>query len=475
MGLGDASCFNPASAWKTPCLDRMAREGRCFTDAHSASAVCTPSRYALLTGRYAWRTRLKRGVLRGYSPPLIEPGRLTVPALLKSRGYRAAMFGKWHLGLDWARAGPEPEDVDFTKPFGGGPLAHGFDRFLGISASLDMPPYAYLENEYVARPPTGTIGDSPKPKMWRAGAISDDFEHEDVLPKLGELALEEIAARAADPEGAPFFLYLALAAPHTPIVPTPEFLGKSGATVYGDFNLQVDDLVGRILAALDAAGLGENTLVIFTADNGVAPACNLEELRAFNHDSSAGFRGHKADIYEGGHRIPFIARWPRMIPAGTRCAEPIAQADLLATCAEILGMPLPDDAGEDSVSILPLLRGTAATAPGREGIVHHSENGSFAIRDGKWKLCLCPGSGGWSFPHPVNDAALDLPPFQLFDLESDPGEQTNLAAAHPEEANRLRALMRSFIERGRSTAGAPQSNAATDDWPQTAWMTEGAP
>lgn len=469
MGLGDASCFNPASAWTTPCLDRMAAEGRRFTDAHSASALCTPSRYALLTGRYAWRTRLKRGVLRGYSEPLIEPGRLTVPGLLRRHGYTSAMFGKWHLGLDWVRTGSGIDEVDFAQPVGGGPNAHGFDRFHGISASLDMPPYVYFDNDRVESVPTATIGDSPKPKMWRAGWISDGFEHENVLPDLARRSVDYINERAADPAGQPFFLYVALASPHTPIVPTPEFLGRSRTTVYGDFVLQTDDLVGQIMAAVQAAGLDENTLIIFTADNGVAPAANLPELRGFKHDSSAGFRGHKADIYEGGHRIPFIARWPGVIPAGTACAEPIAQADLLATCAELLADPLTDDAGEDSVGLLDLLRGADAPATPRPPLVHHSENGSFAIREGRWKLCLCPGSGGWSYPHPERDAQLELPPFQLFDLAADPAEQTNLCDRHPDIVQRLGRRLAAIIAQGRSTPGAPQPNTSEADWPQMAW------
>ena len=468
MGYGDASCFNPRSAWRTPCLDRMAAEGQCYTDAHSTSAVCTPSRYALLTGRYSWRTHLKRGVLRGFSPSLIERGRLTVPALLQSQGYRTAMFGKWHLGLDWHRTGAEPEQVNYTLPVGGGPLAHGFDTFRGISASLDMPPYVYFEGDRPVEVPTGTIGDSPSPKLWRAGAISEGFRHEDVLPELQELALSYLAQQARAEERKPFFLYLALAAPHTPIVPTPEFIGRSGTTGYGDFMLQVDAFVGRIIEALDTSGLGRNTLVIFTADNGPAPAGGIAELRVFGHDSSGGWRGHKADIYEGGHRVPFIARWPAVVPAGTRCAEPVTQADLLATVADLLDVALPDDAGEDSTSLLPLLQGRASTLD-REAIVHHSENGSFAIRSGRWKLCLCPGSGGWSYPHPVKDAHLDLPPFQLFDLVADPAEQTNLAADHPDEVRRLGQLLRSLIDRGRSTPGVPPPNPPSVDWPQVAW------
>ena len=284
LGIGDVSCYNPKSAWRTPQLDRLASEGVTFTDAHSASSLCTPSRYALLTGRYAWRGPLKRGVTRGYSPALLEAGRLTVPALLRSNGYHTAMFGKWHLGLDWARRGANEENVDFTKPFGGGPTAHGFDRFFGISASLDMPPYVWLENDRAVSLPTGKIGDSPTPKLWRAGVISSDFKLEEVQPHLTEKAISYLAERAAARDGKPFFIYLALASPHTPILPTREFQGKSRTTSYGDFVLQVDADIGQILAALDTHGFASNSIVIVTSDNGFAPAANVPDLKPFKHD-----------------------------------------------------------------------------------------------------------------------------------------------------------------------------------------------
>ncbi|MBI4623095.1 MAG: arylsulfatase [Verrucomicrobia bacterium] len=477
LGIGDVSCYNPKSAWQTPHLDRLAREGMRFTDAHSASSLCTPSRYAGLTGRYAWRGSLKSGVTRGYSPALVEPGRLTVPALLRQHGYTTAIFGKWHLGLDWTRKGPQPEDVDFAQPFGGGPLAHGFERFFGISASLDMPPYVWLANDHATTLPTGTIGDSPTPKLWRAGVISPDFKLEDVQPRLTGKAIAYLAERAAARDGKPFFLYLPLAAPHTPILLTREFEGKTRTTPYGDFVAQVDADIGRILAALDAHDRAKNTLVIVSSDNGFAPAANVPDHKLFKHDPSAGYRGVKSDLFEGGHRVPFIARWPGVTPAGTTCGETVGQFDLLATFAELLGTKLPDNAGEDSVSLLPLLRGKTPSPSSREALVHHSADGEFAIRQGKWKLLLAPGSGGWSPPtrtpspwtQPRADNFDGLPPFQLYDLAADPAEKNNLAAARPEIVQRLGRLMRAFIERGRSTAGAPQPVPAETPWPQTAW------
>jgi arylsulfatase A-like enzyme len=482
LGYGDVSAFNPHSAWQTPHLDRLAHEGIAFTDAHAASSLCTPSRYATLTGRYAWRGILKQGVAPGFGTPIIEPQRQTVANFLRDHGYTTAMLGKWHLGLDWVRTGPKPEEVDFAQPVGGGPTAHGFDRFLGISASLDMPPYVWIHNDRATAIPTARVGDSPAPKLFRAGPIGPDFRMEDVQPRLTGEAIRYVQERGAARDGKPFFLYLALAAPHTPILPTREFDGKTGKTSYGDFVTQVDADVGRILAALEASGLAKNTLVIFTSDNGFAPAANVPLHTSVHHDPSGGWRGYKSDLFEGGHRIPFIARWPGVTTAGRTCADPIEQLDLFATCAQVLDAKLPDNVAEDSISYLALLRGEKpATAP-RVGYVSHSGEGRFAITEGRWKLLLWPGSGGWSppTPHPSQWLKTDatdlatLPPFQLYDLRVDPAEKDNLAAAHPEIVQRLGHLMRATLERGRSTPGAPQP-VATTDWPQIAWRNNFAP
>lgn len=477
LGIGDVSRYNPHSAWQTPHLDRLAQQGRRFTDAHAASSLCTPSRYALLTGRYAWRGRLKHGVVNGYAASLIEPGRLTLPEFLRSHGYATAIVGKWHLGLDWTRSGAAPEDVDFTQPFGGGPLAHGFERFFGISASLDMPPYVWLRDDRVVTPPTGHIENSEPPRLWRAGPIASDFKMEDVQPRLVETALAFLAERARAADGRPFFLYVPFAAPHTPILPLPPFAGATGATPYGDFVTQVDADIGRLLAALDRHGLADNTLVVVTSDNGFAPAADLPAHQRIGHDPSVGFRGYKSDLFEGGHRMPFIARWPGKIPAATRCGTPVGLVDLFATCAELLGAKLPDNAAEDSVSLWPMLRGEKG-ATRHIPLVLHSGEGRFSIRDGRWKLLLWPGSGGWSSPTPnpsrwlkVEPTDLStLPPYQLFDLETDPAEKNNLARAHPEIVRRLGRLLRHHIETGRSTPGAPQFGVSDAAWPETAWM-----
>jgi arylsulfatase A len=477
MGVGDVSALNPKSIWRTPHLDRLAGEGRAFTDAHSSSGVCTPTRYTLMTGRYSWRGKLKQGVLQGYNPSLIEAGRVTLPGFLRSQGYATAMFGKWHLGFDWVKKGPKAEEVDYAKPLGGGPTAHGFERFFGISASLDMPPYVWISNDRVTVAPAGKVADSPAPRLWRAGPIGGDFRMEDVQPTLIAKTTEYLAERGRARDGKPFFVYLALAAPHTPTLPTKNFAGRT-PTQYGDFVLQIDADVGALLDALDRHGLAKNTLVIFTTDNGYAPAGNIPRLQDFGHDSSAGFRGAKSDVFEGGHRVPFIARWPGVIPAATRCDDLIGQLDLFATCAEMAGVKLPANTAEDSISMLALLRGQRAGASGRESLVHHSANGDFAIRQGKWKLLLCPGSGGWSpptrAPSPWTQAKVDdftgLPPYQLYDVASDPAEKRNVADAHPEIVQRLGKLMRTTIERGRSSPGPQQPYDTTTPWPQIAWF-----
>jgi arylsulfatase A-like enzyme len=490
MGIGDISAYNPASAWRTPNLDRLAQAGRRFTDAHSSSAVCTPSRYSILTGRYAWRSRLKQQVAYGYSAPVIEAGRLTVPALLRQHGYTTAMIGKWHLGLAWTHkapgAGPDqldpsddepgqkpPENnpafstaIDYTKPFRGGPIDAGFQSFFGISASLDMAPYVWLRDDHVETPPTRKIAGSKLPAMWRSGPVAEDFAHVDVLPRLRSEALKYLAQQDGKQ---PFFLYLALAAPHTPIVPAKEYAGRTGTTVYGDFCVQVDETVGAVLRALEAQHLDGNTLVIFAADNGCSPAANLDELKKFHHDPQPGLRGAKADIYEGGHRIPFIARWPGKIAAGTKSDALVCQIDFMATCADLLSAKLPPGAAEDSVSLLPVLLDGGGTKQVRETLVNHSVNGSFAIRQGAWKLCLTPDSGGWSAPKP-GQAPAGSPPFQLFNLAQDPAETTNLYAQHPEIVQRLGGLLKQQVLNGRSTAGAPQDNTGGNDWPQLAWM-----
>lgn len=472
MGYGDLSCLNKRSKINTVHLDKLAGDGMVFCDAHASSAVCTPSRYSILTGRYNWRSRLKQGVTFGYDKPLIDPQRMTVASLLKNNDYSTACIGKWHLGWTWPKNGDAAEDVDYTKPIKDGPTAIGFDYFFGIAASLDMPPYVYIENEKPTAIPDRVITQSEGKKFWREGPIAPDFTHSDVLPKLTEKAVDFIDQNSRKDH--PFFLYFALPAPHTPILPNPEFAGKSGTNEYGDFCLHVDDVVGRIMEALDKAGISDNTILIFTSDNGCSPMADYEELAGYDHNPSYIFRGHKADIYEGGHRIPLIVRWPARIQKGSSTDETVCLADLLATCADITGTAIPDNAGEDSVSNLPLWNGSTLNKSLREATVHHSIDGSFSIRKGPWKLEMCPGSGGWSYPQPGKECE-GLPPIQLYNLADDISECHNVYEDNPEIVEELKSLLTQYVERGRSTPGTKQNNVGGLAWEQLWWMLSRTP
>ena len=461
LGYGDVRHYNPESKIPTPNIDRIAREGIAFTDAHSSSAVCTPTRYNILTGRYNWRTRIQSGVLWGHSAPLIAPNRPTVATFLKAQGYATACVGKWHLGLGWGgeEIDDEIKDIDYARRIKGGPVDLGFDYFFGIPASLDMTPYVYVENDRVVAPATDTIAERSGQAFYRGGPIAPGFVIEDVLSTLGTKAVTYIDDRLQQNSEQPFFLYFPLTAPHTPILPSIDFAGKSAAGVYGDFVHQVDWIVGQILAALDRNGAADNTLIIFTSDNGCSPMADFRELAALGHHPSHIYRGHKADIYEGGHRVPFVARWPKGVTPGLTSNQTVSIGDLFATAADILDVPLAADAAVDSVSFAPALAGNV-DEPLREAIVHHSIHGDFAIRQGDWKLAFCPGSGGWSTPTPDEARRMDLPSLQLFNLREDPGEQTNLIAKHPDVAARLTALMQRYVDRGRSTPGPDQPNDA---------------
>ena len=447
LGYGDVHCLNPERGKiATPQMDKLASQGMTFTEAHSSSAVCTPSRYSILTGRYNWRSHLQSGVLGGFSPPRIAPDRLTVAELFQQHGYRTACIGKWHLGLTFAGKG---ENRDLAQPIKNNPTTLGFDYFFGIAASLDMPPFAFIENDRFTQLPTVT-------KKWvRSGIAAPDFEAVDVVPELTRKAKEFIAANAAT--NRPFLLYLPLTSPHTPLVPTKEWQGKSGLGDYGDFVMETDWAIGEVLAALDKNGVAGKTLVLMASDNGCAPYIGVTNLEAQGHFPSADRRGYKADIWDGGHRIPLLIRWPGKVKAGTTCDQLVCLVDFIATCADILGEKLPANAGEDSVSLLPAMLGTA-TAPLHEAVVSHSINGSFAIRQGWWKLELCPDSGGWSVPKPGSKTAERLPPVQLYDLSKDIGERTNEWSVHPEIVAQLTKLLEKYVADGRSTAGKSQAN-----------------
>ena len=471
MGYGDLWCQNPESKIATPNLDRLAEQGVRFTDAHSPSSLGRGTRYGLLTGRYPWRAKLKLGAQQCWSPSVIEADRLTVGKLLKQHGYDTACIGKWHLGMDWPTTdgkGPicvgrtRTEDgrtnVDFTKPIANGPTAYGFDYYFGVLAT-HFSPYCFIENEHTVGIPTLPREGIP----GCPGPMLEGWKLEEILPGLMNKAVEYIDAKGGrvgnkafrQAKGKPFFLYVALTAPRTPIVPVAQFQGKSAAAAYGDFVHQLDDVVGRVAEALDRNGFGENTLVIFTSDNG-SPGCDgknmmggLNSVQKYGHNPSESWRGIKADIWEGGHRVPFLARWPGRIPAATTSDETICHVDLLATVGAILGEKLPNGAGEDSYDILPALRGEKLDRPIREATVHHSSEGVFAIRRGMWKLISGLGSGGSSRPSRVK-AEADGPKGQLYDLRADPGETNNLWLEHPDLVEALNTLLDKYRQDGRS-------------------------
>jgi arylsulfatase A-like enzyme len=443
LGYGDLRCYNASSKIPTTNCDRLASGGIRFTDAHSPAAVCTPTRYGILTGRYCWRTSLKSGVLQGYDPLMIEAGRLTVASLLKQQGYATGAVGKWHLGL----GGMKPTDYD--RPFTAGPHTVGFDYFFGIPSSLDFPPYVFVEGDRVVRRPTSTIAASEMRRkggggFWRAGALAPGFKHEDVLPAITEKAVEFVGKQTKDK---PFFLYFALSSPHTPWMPTTAFRGKSEAGYYGDFVVQTDAAIGRVLDTLDARGLTQNTLVILTSDNGAHWLAS--DIKQYGHHSNANWRGQKADLWEGGHRVPVIARWPGRINPGATSDETICLTDLMRTLAAILEVTLPRDAAEDSYNILPALLGQKPKQPIREAIVHQSGDGTLAIRQGPWKLCLALGSHGFSEPRTVQPKTGE-PLGQLYNLVEDPRETNNLWASEPKIVARLAELLDQYKKADRS-------------------------
>lgn len=455
MGWGDLGCYNPESRIPTPHLDRLAAEGMRFTDAHSPSSVCTPTRYGLLTGRYAWRTRMTRGVLNGYSPALIEPGRVTLPSMLQDAGYRTACIGKWHLGFG------DATPTDYAAPLRPGPLEAGFDECFVIPASLDMPPYCYVVGDRPEVAPTERTAASAMRRhggegYWREGAISPGFRHEDVLPRFTSEAEAFLGRQTAD---APFFLYLPLASPHTPWMPTPEFRGRTPVDWYGDFLAQTDASIGRLLATLEARGLRDSTIVVLASDNGAhwLPT----DIEKWGHRSNGPWRGQKADIWEAGHRVPFLVRWPGVVAPGSTSDTTICLTDVIATVAEIVGREVAGDMAEDSFSFLPALTGRPATGPAdgaatghgagpaRESIVHHSSEGMFAIREGSWKLALGLGSGGFSEPRRLEPEP-GGPRGQLYDLAADPGETRDLWLERPEVVERLEAKLARIRSEGRS-------------------------
>lgn len=453
LGYGDVQPNQAASKIATPSFERLAKEGVNFTDAHSGSAVCTPTRYGLICGRYCWRSSLKNGVLGGYSKPLIHLDQQTIGHVLKKKGYYTGCVGKWHLGLGWQWKEAAPKDinnfgvaggkptVDFSKPITDGPLQHGFDESFIIPASLDMSPYVFIKNDLATSIPSRTVPDEKFPKFFRKGEIGDDFTHVQCLDRLAEEACGFIKRRSETDK--PFFLYFPMPAPHKPVIPKEEFQGKSGLGPYGDFVMQVDSTVGRVMKAMDDAGVTENTLLIVTSDNGSfmfrydddqpdhTDKEGIQGYRSTSHRANGPLRGTKADVWEAGHRVPFFVRWPSKFEGGRKVQNTICHTDILASVASAAGADFDADQSPDSYSFLSAAQGEVSARPAP--VVHHSVSGLFAIREGKWKLVLGDGSGGRQAPRGKPFGR----PFQLYDLDSDLGETKNVYDSHPDIVEKM--------------------------------------
>ncbi|MEO7048071.1 MAG: arylsulfatase [Ferruginibacter sp.] len=470
LGYGDVSIYNPESKIQTPNIDSFALEGMRFTDMHAPSSVCTPSRYGILTGDYCWRSRLPQSVLSGYGRALIEPGTPTVASLLKQNDYNTAVIGKWHLGLDWVvKPGHDsalqiplndlegirmvkdmnPDDIDFTKPPTDGPLQHGFNYSYILPASLDMAPYCYLQNDTLTETLTSsTEGSALNPKsskdyatgpFWRPGPMSPGFDFSNVLPHFTDKAVDYINEQSKASK--PFFLYFAMPAPHTPWLPAKEFIGKSKAGLYGDYVVEVDAMVGRVLKAIKDNGLSSNTIVIFTSDNG--PYWRPQFVQQYNHRAAYIFRGMKADAWEGGHRVPFIVRWPDHVKAGTVSNLISTLTNLMATTADIIGGDKIADLSFDSYSLLPALLQKPDSTIVQKTIINESSHGLYAVRKGAWKLIEGGGSGGFSDPVTYQPKPGEAKG-QLYDIQTDPSETKNLYLDNPKKVDSLSQLMDSI-------------------------------
>ena len=480
LGYGDVQCYNPQRGKiPTPNIDKLAAQGMRFTDGHSSSGVCSPSRYTLLTGRYHWRTRLQAGIVGQYEEPLIAADRLTIAGLAKQQGYRTAAIGKWHLGWEWPmlpeqkkliRVGKKAASDDeavaenskltptaehlaawrevFSKPITGGPATRGFDTYFGTDVP-NWPPYCFIENDHTVGIPSAFLPatDFKNNRASIPGPALADWKLEGILPSLSDRATAFVTEAAKSPE--PFLLYLPLTTPHTPLAPTEEWKGKSGLNTYADFVMQTDSVVGRVLDALEKSGEADKTLVVFTSDNGCAPYIGAADLEKQGHFPSGPLRGYKSDAWEGGHRVPFIVRWPGVVKAGSVCSQLVLQADLIATFADVFQTKLPETAGVDSFSFLAQLKGS--DKPVRESSVNCASSGLPSVRQGPWKLIAAAGSGGWS-------KGKEDTPMQLYNLETDLGETKNLYAQEPERVEKMRTLLEKIISDGRSTPGPRQKN-----------------
>lgn len=448
LGYGDLGCYNAHSKIPTPNLDQLAASGMRFTDGHSSSGICSPSRYAMLTGRHHWRDF--HGIVNALGKSVFSKEQLTLPEMLREKGYTTAAIGKWHLGWDWdaiRKPGTpvksiQPEDFDWTQSVPDGPLAHGFDHYFG-DETINFPPYAWIENDRLPRAPDtviqGEFEEPTKEGRWEArpGPAVSGWDFYQVLPTLTERSVEWVRSRKGERQ--PFFLYVPFPSPHAPIIPNDEFDGKSQAGPYGDFVYQTDDACGRILRALEESGHADNTIVIFTADNGPENYAYARDEK-FDHWSAHPFRGLKRDIYEGGHHVPFIMRWPGLTKAGSVCDALISQVDLMATFAAALGSEIPAGQAFDSFNFLPYLKREAQ--PPRTQMVHNTHAEQYAFRDGDWLLINTPASQAspeWRKKHGYPDDAKQ--PVGLFNLKEDIGQRHNLAAEQPERVKEMRGLL----------------------------------
>ncbi len=471
LGFGDLGCYNTKSKIPTPNLDRLAKQGMRFTDGHSSSGICTPSRYALLTGRHHWRDF--HGIVTALGGSVFKPERTTMPEMLKSKGYQTAAIGKWHLGWDWDAikkdgAKPNggskgknkrktwgPEAFDWTKEIPDGPLAHGFDYYFGDTV-INFPPYCWIENNKVKTVPDTMMNTSKWKKIkegrWecRPGPMASDWDPYQNIPTTTKKGVEFIHSAAKTDD--PFFLYFAFPAPHAPIIPNDKFDGKSEAGPYGDFVVETDDACGQLLRALEESGQSDNTIVVFTADNGPEKYAYARDEK-FDHWSAEPFRGLKRDIYEGGHHVPFIIKWPGLTTAGKTSTALVSQIDLMATIAAAVGFELPDDCGEDSHNLLPLIKGDTESV--RTTHVHNTKRGQYAIRDGDWLLInredgyMSPRNKAWEAKHGYPED--DEQAVELYNLKDDIGQRQNLAASNAEKVSELRKLLKKVREQGYSS------------------------
>ncbi|MDP0490763.1 MAG: arylsulfatase [Verrucomicrobiota bacterium JB023] len=462
MGYGDLGANHSDSKIPTPHLDQLVAEGMNFTDGHSSSAICTPSRYALLTGRFHWRDF--HGIVKTLEGTVFGEGQLTMAGLFQENGYDTACIGKWHLGWDWdaiRKPGTpaksiQPDDFDWSKEVPDGPLDQGFDHYFGDSV-INFPPYAWIEDRKLLRAPDIVLkktkdDEQPKEGNWefRPGPGLSDWDSYEVLPTLTEKSVEYVLGRR-DQEN-PFFLYVPFPSPHAPIIPNDEFDGKSEAGPYGDFVYQTDDACGRIMQAVKDIGEWDNTIIIFTADNGPEHYAYQRDEK-YDHWSAEPFRGLKRGIYEGGHHVPFIVRWPGLTEPGSECHEMISQVDLLATFASLLGASLPEDAAADSHDFLPYLKGEQPEGP-RNVLIHNTYKGRYAVREGDW-LLINDKTGYGSRVRKAWEKKRDYPadddqPVELYNLKTDLAQKENVAAEHQEKVAAMQELLETIREQGHS-------------------------